>query len=297
MAALPGKARKMALNVASASPSLPAGAARAARPSVVRLGLSRVAIELKVYFRNAEMMFFTFLLPILFLFIFASVFSGDINAGPGVKVNFTNYFLPGIIASGVMSATFASLAISIAIEQHEGMLKRLAGTPLPKASYFIGKLGLAVVVTLAQTAIMLVAAILLYGVELPAGPDRWAVFLSVLVLSAATGAVLGIAYTRLVPNAKSAPAIIQPPFLILQFISGVFFRYGEIPGWLQAIASIFPLKWMSLGFRYAFLPDSFGKFEYGADWGWERPILVLTAWLVAGFVLALLFFRWDRQRE
>ena len=105
----------------------------------------------------------------------------------------------------------------------------------------------------------------------------------------------GIAYTRLVPNANAAPAVVQPPFLVLQFISGVFVRYNEVPGWLRTVASVFPLRWMSEGLRYAFLPDEFGKFEYGDSWGWQWPLAVLSAWLVVGFLLALVFFRWDRE--
>jgi ABC-2 type transport system permease protein len=265
-------------------------------PAIVRHSWSRTVVELKQFTRIPEQVFFTFLLPVLFLVIFSAVFQDDIQAGPGRSVDFTQYFLPGIIASGVMSATFASLAVSISIEQNQGLLKRLAGTPLPKAAYIIGKLGMAMTVTVLQTAIMLSVAVLFFGGELPVTAGRWVVFLLVLAVSAATGAALGIAYTRLIRNAQGAPAIVQPPFLILQFISGVFFRYQDLPGWLTGVASIFPLRWMAQGFRYAFLPDWFGEYEYGSSWGWEMPVLVLLGWLVLSFILAVAFFRWSRDR-
>ena len=55
---------------------------------------------------------------------------------------------------------------------------------------------------------------------------------------------------------------------------------------------------MAEGFRYAFLPDWFGEYEYDdGTWGWQWPIAVLACWLVVAFVLALVFFRWDRERE
>jgi ABC-2 type transport system permease protein len=276
---------------ALASPTT-AGLAR-----TLHLARGRTIVEIKQFFRIPEQMFFTFLMPVMLLLIFGEVFSGDIEAGPGRSVPFVQYFLPGMIAMGVMSSTFANLAMWISVEQHDGLLKRLAGTPLPRSSYFIGKLGMAVVVTAIQTALMLVAGAVLFGVDLPAGIDRWGLFLLFLAISAAVGASLGIAYTRLIRNASGGAAIVQPPFLVLQFISGVFFRYQDIPGWLKAIASVFPLKWMAIGMRYSFLPDWFGTAEYGSDWGWERPLAVLCAWLVAGFALALLFFRWSRAIE
>ena len=261
----------------------------------LRLGVSWAVIELKLFFRVPAQVFFTFTLPVLLLFIFAAIFSGDIEAGPGRSLSFVQYFLPGIIASGVMSATFANLAMSIAVQQHEGLLKRLAGTPFPRSAFFIGKGIEAIVVTVIQTGVMLAIAVVVYDADLPDGPARWLAFLVVLILGAATGATLGIAYTRLVPNANAAPAVVQPPFLVLQFISGVFVRYNQVPGWLRTVASVFPLRWMSEGLRYAFLPDEFGKFEYGDSWGWQWPLAVLSAWLVVGFLLALVFFRWDRE--
>ena len=70
---------------------------------------------------------------------------------------------------------------------------------------------------------------------------------------------------------------------------------SEIPGWLKAIAAIFPLRWMSEGFRYAFLPDWFGEVEYGSTWGWQWPVGILSVWVVVAGALAFWLFRWDRS--
>ncbi len=242
-----------------------AGLSSAVRlPGWLGLVRDRMVVELKVFARNPQAMFFMFSLPVLFLVLFSAVFAGDVDSltPPGEEpVEFARYFLPGIIAAGVMSTTFATLAIGIAGEQHEGLLKRLAGTPLPRSVYFAGKLGMAVVVTVLQTAIMLAVGVVGYDVPLPEGAERWLAFGLTLTVGAGACALLGIAYTRLIPNARSAVAIVQPPFLILQFISGVFFQYNDIPGWLKAVAAVFPLRWLAQGLRYAFLPDWIGRDE------------------------------------
>lgn len=247
------------MSAAPAAIRLPGGPRRLAR-----LSAGRAVVELKQFTRIPEQVFFTFLLPVLFLVIFATVFDESLDVGGGRSVDFVQYFLPGVIASGVASSTFANLAISMSIEQHEGMLKRLAGTPLPKAAYLAGKLANAVLITVIQTGLMLALGVAAFGVELPGDVGRWAVFVAVLLLSAAVGAALGIAYTRAIRNASAAAAMVQAPFLVLQFISGVFFRWNDLPPWLQAIASVFPLRWMAEGFRYAFLPAWFGEGEYGS---------------------------------
>ncbi len=265
-------------------------------PNLVRLGWGRTVVELKQFRRDPAMVFFTFLLPVLFLVIFSAVFGSQEVSGPPNQpaLNFREYFVPGIIAAGVMSTTFANLAISISMEQSTGMLKRLSGMPLPREAYFIGKVGMVVVVTTLQTSVMLGIGVAFLGVTLPPDLAHWLVFLWVFALGTASCSLLGIAYTRLIPSGNAAAPIVQAPYLTLEFISGVFFRYAEIPGWLQAVGIAFPLKWMAQGVRYAFLPSWFGKEEYG---GWDLPqvALALGGWTIAGFVLAVMFFRWNQQ--
>ena len=132
---------------------------------------------------------------------------------------------------------------------------------------------------------------------MPTDPLKWLVFAAIFFLGIASCSLLGIAYTRLIRSGGSAPAIVQPPYLILQFISGVFMLYSEVPAGLRVVASIFPLKSMVQGFPYAFLPDWVARDDYGGGWQIEQVFLVLAAWFVASFVLARLFFRWNRGVE
>jgi ABC-2 type transport system permease protein len=262
---------------------------------LVRLSVERTRIELMQFFRTPEQVFFTFLLPVLFVVIFSTVFSGTIDGPPGAeKVEFAQYFVPGMIATGIVSATFASLAMTVSLEQHEGMLRRLSGTPLPRSAYFGGKIGLALVTSLLEVVLILGIGVIAYGVKLPSDPLKWLVFAGVFFLGVASCSLLGLAYTRLIRSGQSGAAVVQPPYLVLQFISGVFLQYKQVPGFLKAVASIFPLKWMVQGYRYAFLPEWVARDDYGGDWQIERVCLVLLGWFLLSFVLARRFFRWNR---
>ncbi len=105
-------------------------------------------------------------------------------------------------------------------------------------------------------------------------------------------ALLAVAFSTAIPNARSAPAIVTLPFLILQFISGVFFPYSQLPAWMQTIAAFFPLKWMTQGLRSVFLPADFARVEPAGTWELGRVAAVLAAWCVASLLLSLLTFRW-----
>jgi ABC-2 type transport system permease protein len=261
------------------------------QPSIVGLGLSRTGIEVKMFFRQRDSVIFTFAFPVILLFIFGSVFSDDIAPG----ISFTQYFTAGMVASGVVLSSFQSLAIGIAIERDEGTLKRLRGTPMPAASYFLGKIGLVLVTSVIQTAILLVIGALAFDLDLPSSPELWLRFGWVFVLGTTAGTVMGIAYSSVARSAQSAAAVVSPVVIVLQFVSGVFFVFTDLPGWMQTIGSIFPLKWLAQGMRSVFLPDSFASAEAAGSWQLGLTALILAGWTVVGLLLSLRTFRWQRR--
>jgi ABC-2 type transport system permease protein len=109
--------------------------------------------------------------------------------------------------------------------------------------------------------------------------------------------VLGIAFSVVPRSARSAGAMITPVVLVLQFISGVFFVYNDLPPWLQQVAELFPLKWLAQGMRSVFLPESFEAIEVGGSWQHGTTAIVLTAWLVVGLVLSIRYFTWMRRDD
>ena len=261
-------------------------------PSLGRVYRTRASVELKEFFRQREAVVFTLLLPVVLLAIFGAVLDFELPGG----VRFTQYFLAGMVAAGILGAGLQNMAISIATERSDGTLKSLAGTPMPKSAYFVGKVVQVLTVTAATVAVLMLLGRLLYGVDLPSGRD-WVTFAWVTVLGAAACTLLGIAISSLARNGRSASATVTPIALVLQFISGVFFAFSEIPGWMQTIASFFPLKWMAQGLRSVFLPDSLAAQEPAGSWELGRVALVLLLWCAAGLVLCVLTFRWhDRSR-
>jgi ABC-2 type transport system permease protein len=282
----------------SSSTSNPVTAEVGQRPALgspvsrlVRIGVARGHVELLQFSRERDSMVFIFGFPIVLLLIFGSVFSDEIAPG----VSFRQYFTAGMIASGLMITSFQSLAIQIAIERDDGTLHRLAGTPMPKGAFFLGKIILVVVTATVQTMLLLILGALLFGLDLPSGLGRWLTFGWLSLLGAATFTLLGVAASGVPRSGRSASAVISPIVIVAQFISGVFFVYSDLPPWMQHIASVLPLKWLTQGMRSVFLPDSFAAREPAGSWEHGRIALVLIAWGVASAVLAMRTFRWHRR--
>lgn len=259
-------------------------------PGLARLALSRAALELRLFARERDALVFAFALPIVLLVIFGQIFHGDVT---GTTVPFAAYFTAGMVASGVMSVTFVNLGVTIAAERDHGDLRRLAGTPLPPVAYFAGKAICSLVITAAEVACSLAAAVLLVGVHLPTAPGRWLTFAWVLALGVTACSLLGVAVAGLPRSAASASVVINAPYLVLSFISGVYFVFTQLPASLQQVAALFPLKWLSQGLQSAFLPSRMLTDMPAHSWEPGRVALVLGAWAAASLVLCLRTFRWQ----
>jgi len=272
------------------APALPAG-------RTIRLGLSRAGYEIRSYFRQGDTVFFTFLFPLLMLTIFSVAFSeSEFGRTPdGDPVTAAQYYLPAMLAAGVLLSGLQNMSIDIAMEKSDGTLKRLAGTPLSVVSYFIGKIGQVLVTAIAQAALLIVVAATAFEVPLPTEPEKWMTFAWVFLLGVTTCAILGIGLSGLPRSGKSATAVIIPIVLVLQFISGIYIQFSMLPEWLQNIANLFPLAWLAHGMRSVFLPESYAAVEVGGEWNLTGIAIVCGIWLVVGLIVTRLTFRWIRK--
>jgi len=263
----------------------------------LRLGASRIRYEVKTYFRQGDAVFFTFLFPLVMLTIFSVAFSEQSfgTDADGNNVNAAEYYLPAMLAAGLLLSGLQNLGVDIAGEKSDGTLKRFGGTPLPVMSYFIGKIGQVLVTGLLQAALLIGVAAIVFRVSLPTASENWLTFAWVFLLGVITSAVLGIAVSGIPRTGKSATAVIIPIALVLQFISGVYLSFAQLPEWLQNVASIFPLKWMAQGMRAVFLPSNYESAEVGGSWDLATVALVTGVWLVIGLVVCRLTFRWIRK--
>lgn len=260
--------------------------------STIALGLGRTRYEIRSYFRRRDQVFFTFLFPVMMLAIFATAFS-SMDFGNGVSA--AEYYLPAMLASGILTSGLQNLGTDIAEERGDGTLKRLAGTPLSPSSYFLGKIGQVLATGILQAVLLLAVAKIVFGVALPTEGGSWLTFAWVLLFGLITSALLGIAAAQLPRSGKSASAVIMPIVLVLQFISGVYLPFSQLPVWLQNVAAAFPLKWMAQGMRSVFLPDGYASIEVGGAWNLGGVAIALGIWLIVGFVVARLTFRWIRK--
>ena len=257
----------------------------------IRIGVLRSFLEVKQFMRQRESVVFTLFFPVILLFIFGTVFKDTIAPG----VTFSQYFVAGMIASGLVNTGFQQLAITIPMERDDGTLKRLRGTPMSVSSYFIGKALLVTILMIVQTILLLFFGSVVFDLNLPTDPMLWWNFTWLVILGSACSTVLGIAFSVVPKSGRGASAVVSPIVIILQFFSGVFFVFTSLPVWMQQFAARFPLKWLTQGMRSVFLPADFASQEVAGDWEIGKTALILVIWLVLGLIISIKTFKWSRQ--
>jgi ABC-2 type transport system permease protein len=244
---------------------------------------------LRAFWRNRSGAFFTILLPVMFLVFFGAINrDATVQLTPnGPEVGYTTFFAPGMLGMAIMTGSFVALVIGLTVMRDNGQLKRLRGTPLPPWAFFCGQVVSRLVLIVVEAVLVLGLGRLLFHVSLPPSAAAWATFALVALVGAATFTAVGVAYTRLVTNADSAPALANAVYLPLLFLSGAWFPIAGLPHWLASVANAFPLAPTLDGMRQALI---FGHGP-GAIWPDMRKLL---AWLVVGLLVAVRTFRWER---
>jgi ABC-2 type transport system permease protein len=242
--------------------------------------------DLRAFFRNRQARFFTLALPVLFLVIFASIFGGSHRtvSVAGGQIDTSVYYVPGIIALGIIAAAFVNLVVTVTAQRETGVLKRRRATPVPAVAVITGRALTAVVVALAITSVLLVIGWVAYGAQVPA---RTAPALTVtVVVGALAFCCLGYALASVIRNEDAAQPVTQAVMLPLYFISGVFVAVTVLPSWLVNVADLFPVRHLAAALLVAYNPHTSGSGFAAGD------LLVVAAWGVAGLLVAVRRFSW-----
>jgi ABC-2 type transport system permease protein len=265
---------------------------RPARP-YWRAGFLRGGIELRHLLRNSKEMSGHLVNVVVALLVVAYV-DDDV---PGTRTPMAHLALAGFAAYLLFQIGLLNLPQMLVTEREEGALLRLRATPGGIPAYLVAKCLLVVVTATGTLTLLLAAAALLADGPLPQGPGGWLTLLWVTTLGLLAVVPLGAALGAVLPNPREALALIMLPVMGLLITSGTVFPITSMPVPVQQMASVFPLKWMAQGLRSALLPDAARAAEPAGSWELPMVALVLTAWAVLGFLLAIPLLRRTARRE
>jgi ABC-2 type transport system permease protein len=250
--------------------------------------VAQLTADLKIFRRNPAALFFTAILPVIFLCLFVGIF-GNNRLKEYDNVHASTIYVPSFIALAVVGAGFVALAMGFTRMRESGMLKRVRATPVPSWIVFSGRIGTSIVTAALVTALLMLIGGLVFGVKIPT--HTLPGLISALAIGAAAFCALGIAYTRVIRSEDAGPAMTNAVVLPLYFISGVFVPFRTLPDGLQSVAKLLPVEPFVDALRIAFDPHTTGAGFAGGD------LLKLAIWGVVGLVLAVRLFVWTPTHQ
>ena len=216
---------------------------------------------------------------------------------PGTHFSLGTTMLVSVLGVNVVAYGVITMGDLLVTEREDGTLLRAKAIPNGMLGYLLGK-----VVNISGQMAFAVAITLLTGAFLFTGlaigsPGSWLTLAWVLVLGLLATLPLGAVLGSLFPSQRSA----GPWWLLLlgglAAISGIFYPITHLPVFLQWTGQVFPMYWLGLGMRSALLPNAMAAVEVGHSWRHLATFGVLSAWAVAGLVLAPVVLRRMARRE
>ncbi|HEY6058166.1 MAG TPA: ABC transporter permease [Candidatus Limnocylindrales bacterium] len=242
-----------------------------------RAAVAQTLMELRLTSRRAENVLVTLVVPVVVLLFFSSV--SILPAAAGRPVDF---LLPGVLALAVISASFVNLGIATAFERSYGVLKRLGGSPLPRAGLIGAKILSVAIVEVAQVGLLGGIAVLGLGWA-PGTGWQPVVALVALILGTAAFAGLGLAMAgRLRAEATLAGA--NGLYLVFLLLGGIILPVDHLPGALEPIARLLPAAALSDAVRVG-LGNAAGDPI--------APLALLAGWAIGACAVAGATFRWE----
>ena len=205
--------------------------------------------------------------------------------------------LPSILGALVVFGSVVGPAYTLAMAREDGTLLRHKVVPHGLRGYFTGQLLLQLLGWIPSLLVILVPSFLLFDDVMAGGASGWLSLAGVLALGMLAAIPIGIIIGAVVPSTQKVGTWGMLPVLILGGISGIFFPLQQLWGWVQVVAQIFPMYWIGLGMRSAFLPDSAAALELGDSWRTPETVLALAAWAIVGWILTPIVLRRMARRQ
>jgi ABC transporter DrrB family efflux protein len=216
--------------------------------------------NLRHFWRQPDLLIFSTIQPIMFVFLFVYVFGGAIGLALPPGVTYVDYVLPGIL---VQSVTFraSQTAVGLSEDLRRGVIDRFRSMPMARWAVLLGRTTADLVRNVLITGLMVFVGYLI-GFRFQAGVLP---ALGCVALVAAFGFALSwiFAFVSLVvrgaESAQTAGFVILFP---LVFASSIFVPVSTLPSWLQPIARASPVTLTADAARHLALtggvPDSLG---------------------------------------
>ena len=241
--------------------------------------LALLRSELRVLLRERSVLFFNYLFPLVFFFMFGELMNARASLGGA------QYIVSMVLSIGIMGNGFFGMGMRAVQEREVGILRRLRLAPITPAPVLFSSLVSGVLVYLPSALLTLSLAKWVYHMPVPPNLPS---LLAFLVIGAFAFRSIGLIIASVADSMAEAQILIQILYIPMLFISGTTFPTANLPKWMQAVAKFLPATYLKSGLQNI-IQNSESLVTNGTS------VVALLATFAVGFIVSFNISRWSKE--
>jgi ABC-2 type transport system permease protein len=239
------------------------------------------ALEIKMFFREKTQVFWTFLFPVLMIWLFGSMFKDGKIGG----LTFGEAYIPSWIGVNIVTTAFFTLGTVLTNYRENGILRRYQSTPLASWKILFAHTLQGTVIFALSAVILVLFGMGMFDLEMPVylGSTLIALLLSIFCFFP-----FSLLITSLAKNTQTAAAISSLFLNLMLFLSGATFPVEMMPKVLKYVAKVLPLYYV-----IDLLRETWNKSPIWDNW---QSVMVLFIIGAVSIILSSRFFRWSAKQ-
>ncbi len=242
--------------------------------------LTLIQMDIRLAFRQRIVIFFNYLMPLVFFFVFAQSFHAE--QGGAILQVITMVTVIGILGNGLFGA-----GMRAAQERENNILRRYKVAPISPLPLLVASTVTGLVVYMPYIVLMLTLSHYRYGMAWPSNLGTILVFIMLGVVAIRS---LGLIIASVVNSMQESGIIVQIVYMAMLFLSGTTFPTSMFPDWLLTVTQFIPATWLVTGLQGIILRQE----SLAQNWQ-AVGALILTA--ATGLFLCVKLFRWEKEEK
>jgi len=239
-----------------------------------------IALDLKLALRNRSVIFFNYLFPLIFFFIFGQTMHGERGAAMTMVISMV--LIIGILGNGLMGAGIRAVQ-----EREANILRRYKVTPITPAPLLVASVVTGWILYMPNVLLIFSLAHFLYGMPWPQSIASILIFVTISIVGfRAIGSILA----SVVNSMQESQLLVQLIYLPMLFLSGATLPLSIFPEWLLVVTQFLPATYMVTGIQGMLLRNE----GIAAN---LQPVLALILTTFVGLFISYKLFRWEKGEK
>jgi len=235
--------------------------------------------ELRVSMRQRSVLFFNYLFPLVFFFMFGELMNARQSVGS------VRFIVSMVLSIGIMGNGFFGMGMRAVQERELGILRRLRLAPITPAPVLFASLVSGVLIYLPSAILTVALAKWIYHMP---QPSNTASLFGFIIIGNLAFRSMGLIIASVADSMAEAQILVQIFYLPMMFLSGTTFPINNLPKWIQTASAFLPATYLKSGLQ-GILQNGESLLANG------RSVAALLATMAVGFVISFNIFRWTKE--